>query len=73
MNLVYLKILPPWSNPTRVRQSSRGIATRAHFFPTSFQNSAAGLPLIVSSVLMERRIAASRSGWKSLPGLLNAI
>ena len=32
---------------------------------TSFQNSAAGLPLIVSSVLMERRISASRSGLKS--------
>ena len=44
---------------------SRGIATRGHFFSTSFQNSAAGLPLIVSSVLMERRISPSRSGWKS--------
>ena len=36
------------------------------FLPsTSAQNSLAGLPLIVPSVLMERRIAVSRSALKS--------
>jgi hypothetical protein len=38
---------------------------RHHFFSTSFQNSEAGLPLIVCSVLMERNVSASRSAWKS--------
>ncbi len=44
-----------------------------HFCSTPFQNSSAGLPLIVSSVLMERRISALRSGWKSQVSSLRGI
>src|SRR6516162_5895631 len=45
---------------------SRGLLT-AHdlFSSTSFQKIATGFSLIVASVLMERRISASRSGLKS--------
>src|SRR5262249_54487468 len=40
---------------------------------TSFQNSAADLPLICSSVVMERKIAASRSARKSQDRIFRGI
>src|SRR5262249_53939386 len=43
----------------------RAPRVRRHFSLTSFQNCAAGMPLIVSSVLTARRILASRAAWKS--------
>src|SRR5437764_15346028 len=51
-------------------QSPRGGARgrgyfSGRFLSTSFQNRAAGLPLISSSVLIERSNSASRSGLKS--------
>ena len=50
------------------RSQDEPTAYGGHCCSTLFQNSAAGLPLIVSSVLIERRILASRSSaFYSLP------